>query len=64
MTVDQHRWRSDVRVVPFVSRPDAPISTRATYVVEDRNRTCTSPEHAPGRRSADRLPGSIHRQQH
>ncbi|WP_158293958.1 hypothetical protein [Kribbella sp. VKM Ac-2568] len=37
VTVDQHRWRSDFRVVPFVSQPDAPISTRATYVVEDRN---------------------------
>ncbi|MEV6288368.1 alkaline phosphatase D family protein [Kribbella sp. NPDC051770] len=36
VTVDEHQWRSDFRVVPFVSKPDAPVSTRATYVVEDR----------------------------
>ncbi len=28
-------WRSDFRVVPSVTQPGAPISTRATYVVED-----------------------------
>jgi alkaline phosphatase D len=27
-------WRSDYRMVPFVSTPGAPISTAATYVVE------------------------------
>ena len=37
VTVDQHRWRSDFRVVPYVSTPGAPITTRATYVVEDRS---------------------------
>jgi len=28
-------WRTDYRVVPFVQKPGAPISTRATFVVED-----------------------------
>ncbi|MDA0564518.1 alkaline phosphatase D family protein [Streptomonospora sp. S1-112] len=28
-------WRTDFRVVPYVSRPGAPVSTRATFVVED-----------------------------
>ncbi|WP_405063513.1 alkaline phosphatase D family protein [Kribbella sp. NBC_01505] len=37
VTVDQKQWRSDFRVVPFVQTPGAAISTRATYVVEDRN---------------------------
>ncbi|MEV6266187.1 alkaline phosphatase D family protein [Kribbella sp. NPDC051936] len=36
VTVDQHQWRNDFRVVPYVDTPGAPISTRATYVVEDR----------------------------
>jgi len=34
-TVDREQWRSDFRVVPFVSRPGAPITTRASFVVED-----------------------------
>jgi len=29
------RWQSDYRVVPFVTMPDAPISTRASFVVEN-----------------------------
>ena len=33
--VTKEEWRSDFRVVPYVTRPGAPISTRATYVVED-----------------------------
>ena len=37
VTVDQKQWRSDFRVVPFVQTQGAPISTRATYVVEDRD---------------------------
>ncbi|TWD80890.1 alkaline phosphatase D [Kribbella amoyensis] len=37
VTVDRDKWRSDFRVLPYVSKPDAPISTRATYVVEDRH---------------------------
>jgi alkaline phosphatase D len=35
VNVTRERWRSDFRVVPYVTRPGAPISTRATYVVED-----------------------------
>jgi len=30
-------WRSDYRVVPFVNERDAPVYTRATYVVGDGN---------------------------
>ncbi len=33
--VTPERWTSDFRVVPYVSRPGAPIETRATFVVED-----------------------------
>ncbi|MFC6011177.1 alkaline phosphatase D family protein [Nocardia lasii] len=33
--LDHRRWRNDFRVVPYVSRPGAPISTRASFVVED-----------------------------
>lgn len=33
--LDQDLWRTDFRVVPYVRRPGAPISTRATYVVEN-----------------------------
>ncbi|NMN98851.1 alkaline phosphatase D family protein [Antrihabitans stalactiti] len=32
--VDQDRWRSDFRVVPYVQRPGAPISTKASFVLE------------------------------
>jgi alkaline phosphatase D len=32
--LDQQQWRTDFRVVPFVSQPGAPVSTRASYVVE------------------------------
>ncbi|MBF6135417.1 alkaline phosphatase D family protein [Nocardia otitidiscaviarum] len=28
-------WRTDFRVLPYVHRPDAPIHTRATYVVQN-----------------------------
>ncbi|WP_246281890.1 hypothetical protein [Fodinicola acaciae] len=34
--VDRQRWQSDFRVLPFVTRPGAPIATRASYVVEDK----------------------------
>ncbi|MEU4390691.1 alkaline phosphatase D family protein [Kribbella sp. NPDC023855] len=37
VTADRYRWRSDFRVVPYVTQPGAPITTRASYVVEDRN---------------------------
>jgi alkaline phosphatase D len=30
------RMTADFRVVPYVQRPDAPVQTRATFVVEDR----------------------------
>lgn len=33
-TITPELWRADFRVVPFVSRPGAPISTRASFVVE------------------------------
>ncbi len=33
-TVTPHEWRSDFRTVPYVSRPGAPIVTRATFAVE------------------------------
>ncbi|MFW6599152.1 alkaline phosphatase D family protein [Propionibacteriaceae bacterium Y2011] len=33
-TVTPDLWTTDFRVVPYVSRPGAPISTRATYVTE------------------------------
>ncbi|WP_431907601.1 alkaline phosphatase D family protein [Amycolatopsis thermoflava] len=36
VNVNRQRWRSDFRVVPYVTKPGAPISTRASYVVEDR----------------------------
>jgi len=31
--LDAERWRTDVRVVPFVSRPGAPITTTASFSV-------------------------------
>ena len=34
-TVTADRWQSDYRIVPFVTRPDAPITTRASFVVEN-----------------------------
>ncbi|MFC7494513.1 MULTISPECIES: alkaline phosphatase D family protein [unclassified Nocardioides] len=33
--VTPSEWRSDFRVVPYVTTPGAPISTRATWVVQD-----------------------------
>ncbi|SFF90271.1 alkaline phosphatase D [Planifilum fulgidum] len=33
-TVTPDIWRTDYRVLPYVSRPGAPITTRATFVVE------------------------------
>ncbi|MFE9924846.1 alkaline phosphatase D family protein [Streptomyces sp. NPDC005774] len=34
-TVRPGLWTTDFRVVPYVTRPGAPVSTRATYVVEN-----------------------------
>ena len=36
VNVNRQRWRSDFRVLPYVQQPGAPVSTRASYVVEDR----------------------------
>jgi alkaline phosphatase D len=36
VNVNRERWQSDFRVMPFVTRPGAPVSTRASFVVEDR----------------------------
>ena len=33
--VSKDEWLSDYRVVPYVTRPDAPVSTRATYAIQD-----------------------------
>ncbi|MGI5217912.1 alkaline phosphatase D family protein [Nocardia sp. CA-290969] len=33
--VSEKLWRTDFRVVPYVSRPGAPVYTRASYVVVD-----------------------------
>lgn len=33
--VTPEKWQTDYRVVPFVSKPDAPVSTRASFVVEN-----------------------------
>ncbi|WP_083787356.1 alkaline phosphatase D family protein [Stackebrandtia nassauensis] len=35
VNVDKHRWQSDFRVLPYVTDEGAPVSTRASYVVED-----------------------------
>ena len=32
--VTPQQWRADYRTIPFVTKPDAPINTRATFVVE------------------------------
>jgi len=34
-TLDRGQWRSDFRIVPYVTRPGAPVSTRASFVVEE-----------------------------
>ena len=34
-TLDRRQWRTDLRMVPTVSRSDAPVSTFASFVVED-----------------------------
>ncbi len=33
-TITPKEWRSDFRTVPYVDKPNAPINTRATFVVE------------------------------
>jgi alkaline phosphatase D len=34
-TVTPEKWTTDYRVVPYVRRPDAPVATRATFIVEN-----------------------------
>jgi alkaline phosphatase D len=34
-TVSEREWRTDYRVLPYVSRAGAPVSTRASFVVAD-----------------------------
>lgn len=34
-TVTPQEWRTDFKVVPYVTKPGAPIKTRASYVVEN-----------------------------
>ena len=34
-SLDRAGWHTDFRVLPYVTRPGAPISTRASFVVED-----------------------------
>jgi alkaline phosphatase D len=36
--VTPEQWKADYRVVPFVTEPGADISTRASFVEEDRTR--------------------------
>jgi alkaline phosphatase D len=36
-TITPEAWRADFRCVPYVTRPDAPIATRASLVVESGN---------------------------
>jgi alkaline phosphatase D len=36
VNVNKDRWQSDFRVLPYVQTPGAPVSTRASLVVEDR----------------------------
>jgi alkaline phosphatase D len=33
--LDHKEWRTDYRIVPFVSQTDAPVSTRASFVVQN-----------------------------
>ncbi|MGW0245458.1 alkaline phosphatase D family protein [Nocardia goodfellowii] len=35
LTVEKSLCRTDFRVVPYVTRPGAPVDTRASYIVED-----------------------------
>lgn len=36
-TVTRDEWRTDYRVVPYITRADAPVTTHASYVVENGN---------------------------
>jgi alkaline phosphatase D len=34
-SVTPDRWRADFRALDYVSKPGAPLGTRATFVVQD-----------------------------
>lgn len=36
--VGRNEWRTDLRVVPYVSKPGAPVATRASFIVDRRSR--------------------------
>jgi alkaline phosphatase D len=36
VNLNRERWQSDFRVLPYVQRPGSPVTTRASFVVEDR----------------------------
>ena len=36
-TVTPEEWRTDFRVVPYITRANAPVPTHASYVVENGN---------------------------
>ena len=40
--VSPKTWRTDYRVVPYVSKPGAPITTRASFVVDRESRRMTA----------------------
>ncbi|MDO8541561.1 MAG: alkaline phosphatase D family protein [Opitutaceae bacterium] len=45
--VTPQRWTTDYRTVPYVSRPGAPINTRATFVVESGRPKLNAADHRP-----------------
>jgi alkaline phosphatase D len=40
--VGRDEWRTDFRVVPYVSKPGAPVATRASFVVDRKSRKMMS----------------------
>ncbi len=46
--ITPEQWRSDYRVVPYVSRPGAPVETRASFVVEAGQPGVVQVAGAPG----------------
>jgi alkaline phosphatase D len=36
-TITPKQWRTDFRVVPYVLKPNAPVSTRASFIVQDKH---------------------------
>ena len=64
-TITRDALTADFRVVPYVTRPGAPVHTRATFVIEDRvpglNQTADTPTpgSAATQRSGDRRTGDL-----